>query len=499
MKQLQLNLDIEIPPNPPAWGHSLGAVDSSSTVPTEKRVLMTHQQQGLEWAQTREHYGLLMEMRLGKTLTAIRDVQLRPESGGLSTPRMVLVVAPVTVLGAWEKELWLEGEYYVNVNQYKGFDARAGAIGALLDPRIAQLHPRRWVLINYEVLRQMPGLATELGWNFVILDESTRIKNPQAQITKICLGGFRTAQHRVILTGMVSPEGPLNLWSQFTFLHGSFMGCYNYWKYRSKYFIPDDYGHWTAKMQVLADLKHAVHEKSFITRRADVNIGQKKIYERRIVKLEPAKLKEYRKVERDLETSGGSETQWQIVVNTWLARMAGGFTAEGAEFHKAKITELIHLLCGELSAEKAVVWFRFNDELRAVAKACAYANIPACSIYGETKPEDRTRYLRMFSQPNLSSTRVLLCQEQCAKFGIDCSAADTAIYYSNWYSNEARSQSEDRIVHPTKKAPLLIVDLITEHTIDEDVVEVLNDKKADATAFMMRLRTQQLRRIARGG
>ena len=71
--------------------------------------------------------------------------------------------------------------------------------------------------------------------------------------------------------------------------------------------------------------------------------------------------------------------------------------------------------------------------------------------------------------------------------GQDWSVADTAIYYSNEYSNDLRSQSEDRICHPKKKLPLLIIDLNTESSIDEKVRKILKDKNFDSRMFMSRL------------
>jgi len=73
-------------------------------------------------------------------------------------------------------------------------------------------------------------------------------------------------------------------------------------------------------------------------------------------------------------------------------------------------------------------------------------------------------------------------------------SADTAIYYSNYYSFEMRTQSEDRIIHPLKQTPLLYVDLVTENTIDEDVVEILQTKKLRAVGFMRLLRRELMKK-----
>jgi SNF2 family DNA or RNA helicase len=58
------------------------------------------------------------------------------------------------------------------------------------------------------------------------------------------------------------------------------------------------------------------------------------------------------------------------------------------------------------------------------------------------------------------------------------------------YSCEARVQSEDRIIHPQKKTPLLYIDLVSKGTIEEDVLKILQRKKIGSKAFMVDLKEE---------
>ena len=177
------------------------------------RPLMPHQQDYQRHAAKFNHNACLLEMRLGKTLATIRwDVSLSSKSLA-SEP--ILVVAPLSVLEAWEKELTLEYERYVLVSG-KSFDKRTD----LVVNEAFGVEGRTWVLINYESLRATPGLAF-LEWFTVVADESTIIKNNQAAITKLFTKGFRETKHRTILAGMPRPESELDLFSQFQFLYGA--------------------------------------------------------------------------------------------------------------------------------------------------------------------------------------------------------------------------------------------------------------------------------------
>ena len=74
--------------------------------------------------------------------------------------------------------------------------------------------------------------------------------------------------------------------------------------------------------------------------------------------------------------------------------------------------------------------------------------------------------------------RVLVLQQATAQTGVDLSAADTAIYFSTPPGQMARVQTEDRILSLKKSSPLLYVDLVVKGSVDEDVMELLAEKKA---------------------
>jgi hypothetical protein len=71
--------------------------------------------------------------------------------------------------------------------------------------------------------------------------------------------------------------------------------------------------------------------------------------------------------------------------------------------------------------------------------------------------------------------------------GVDLSEAEVAIVLSNYFDFEIRAQMEDRIVHPKKARPALIVDIVAESSIDEDVLQALVDKRTDSRTFNSRL------------
>ena len=340
----------------------------------QKRTLLLHQEHALTYARGRKAVAWFMEMRLGKTLTAIRWAQeneLNP----------ILVVAPLTVLAAWEKELRLEGESEI-----------CYLTGLPKKTRWQKLMetPARWYLITYESLRITPTIC-ELPWRLVIADESTKIRNPKAQITKLMRRQLAHVPYRALLSGLPAPEDIIDYFEQMCFLHGSFMGYDNYWSFRQRYFQPGWGGFgWIAKKGTVEAVRTAVQETSFMLTRKDAGIGSKKIYEKRYVYLPTDARKVYEEATKDWQI-GDSMTKWAPVVRHWLARIAGGFSPEGQLLHDAKLKALLELLEGELKRESVVVWFRYNHELRYVAKMLRKRKISCVEVYGDVKREDREK------------------------------------------------------------------------------------------------------------
>jgi superfamily II DNA or RNA helicase len=103
-------------------------------------------------------------------------------------------------------------------------------------------------------------------------------------------------------------------------------------------------------------------------------------------------------------------------------------------------------------------------------------------IYGAVPPHEREAIRESFQRGDI---KVVVCQEDCVKAGLDFSAADTIFYFSNSLSGDARIQSEDRIVHLSKTGKIvLIVDIVVEDSVDDIILDMVSGKKIDSAIFM---------------
>ena len=285
---------------------------------TKLREPMPHQIKALDFLSDKDHAALFMEMRLGKTLVAIRGLVQKGANH-------VLIVCPLSVVGSWQRELDLEGITHVHIR---------GAFPQRIEMVNTARSEGAWCIIGYESLRSTSELA-RIEWDGVVLDESTKIKGPKSKITKLCLGGFRNARHRLILSGLPAPESPMDYYSQMAFLRDRFMGCSNFWTWRGRHFRPD-YNGWNWVPFPDTPTKIATHtaKDAFVLDRKSAGIGETKIHEQRTVAMTPKQREQFLLARDEFcrEVDGGVEmTQLAVTRFIWMQRIAGGMSADGDE------------------------------------------------------------------------------------------------------------------------------------------------------------------------
>lgn len=188
------------------------------------------------------------EMRTGKTKICIDGAQFLFIAGVIDR---VLVVAPSPVRDVWydpqigelHKHLW-EGmyaritEFHAVIREWR--HAPKDAYGPFQQYASS---PMQWMVTNYEFLRRKPRLTQLLPYctnkTLMICDESSFIKNYDAEQTKACFT-LRKACSRIIeLNGTPISHSPLDLFSQGNLLHPSILQCKYITHYKSRYAVQE--------------------------------------------------------------------------------------------------------------------------------------------------------------------------------------------------------------------------------------------------------------------
>jgi SNF2 family DNA or RNA helicase len=431
--------------------------------------LTYYQENAQAYASTVTHPALIMDMRLGKSVVSDRVADMYDA-------RTRLILTELGAFHGWKTVFTEQDQPWLDLRTVTP-NRREDAVVKVLDSR----HPC-YVLANYELACAMPILG-DLPWDYVAADESRKIANPATAVSQLCTRKFRDVGHRSILCGLPAPESELELFQQFLFLHGKFMGHTNYYKFRYEYFKPGMHGNnWGLKKGARAAIKEALHAKSFVLRRKDV-VDERNVFEHRTVEMTSRQRKIYESVAKDFAWQDSDdkwqETQWRMTAEMWMQRLAGGFTPDGEEvLSEAKMLEIISLASGQLQGEQMVIWFKFRKELQYVLSALEKRKYRCVYVDGTVLDDDKELAQKRFQS---GDAQFILATEKSLKKGADLSAADVAIYYSNEYSIDDRFQTQDRIFNMNKVGtPLLYIDLMTEDSVDDDVAAKIRDQGFNA-------------------
>ncbi|MFC4861232.1 type I Zorya anti-phage system protein ZorD [Pseudomonas sp. MAHUQ-62] len=206
--------------------------------------LREHQLKGVAWMQHLFRLapdrvaGCLLadDMGLGKTIQLLTFVTWYLEQQPEDEP--VLIVAPVSLLDNWEREL--QRFFYADalpvLKLYGGAlsalkfrkeeipnELQAKGIKNLLRP--GWMGDARIVLTTYETLRDQEFSLARQQWAIVICDEAQKIKNPAAMITQAAKAV--PARFRVACTGTPVENTLIDLWCLFDFIQPGFLGGLN--------------------------------------------------------------------------------------------------------------------------------------------------------------------------------------------------------------------------------------------------------------------------------
>lgn len=456
-----------------------------------KRKFRPHQSECFRYCREQNHPAVFMQMRLGKTLVVIRRVQMYKPRGRFLR---VLVVAPNSALGSWEKELKTEGVRFIN------------ASGLEPQTKTDALHCPFWILINKEAHLQVGRYMRHQHWDAVILDESTFIKNVRAsrtklvdgstkpagpvQVTSFFLNNFRSVPHRWIMTGRPNPQSDLELWSQLAFLDGTAFGCRSYWEFRSRFFKQKRTGHgWKPKTGTQSFIKEYLAERAFVMSRKDAGMDVDKIYTERVLHLPQQLETAYQTIEREmiLEWDGIeiARTMHTLPKFNWLRQMCGGFV-DGKLVWNGKVEEIKYLLETELKDESVVILCNFRHEVREVHRSLLRCTSTR-GMAGDMAAADRRTIVADFQKKRF---KVLVSTVDVVKTGENLSVSDTLIYYGPPAGTEAWLQSQDRILDIAQEGSLFIINLVVANSVDTDCLEVLKDN--DNRGYHMMRRIYQL-------
>lgn len=405
----------------------------------------------------------------GKTRAAIDVYEIKKKKKEVTNG---LVVCPLSMLYKWcdQIEAWSGN---TNVCPLTGTKEEKKEILSL---------GFEWYVVTYETLERYKDDFNFVDdkW-FIILDETTKIKNPKAKRTKACFELGLKTKHKLILTGTPVTQNAYDVFSQFRFLDNGKTFGFSYDEFINKYFFKNGYK-LILKRDASKEISDLMFGKSTRFLKKDCLDIPEKLYDTRILDMPSENRARYDEMLRYAITEiEGSEKVTAPIILTQLLRLSqitSGFVKDVVNTEVAfevnpKLNALAEIL--EEAEGKVIVWSRFKYDVANILKLCEKMGIKAVSIYGEDNAIRRTENVRLFQED--VDTKVIVGTASTGGHGIDLVAAKTVVYYSNSYSLEQRLQSEDRAHRAGQINQVQYIDLLCKDTIDVSIYKILRNKK----------------------
>lgn len=429
---------------------------------------LAHQTTGTAFLRANKRAALFDEQGLGKSKQLIDAIGGEIAAGGLGG---ALIVCPNGLKSNWADEV-------------KKFSSLTYAVfGSGRQARRVAFRSLRaaFYIINYEaVASESASLKALLRFKpmALVLDESHRIKTPDAKVTKAILQLRTYAARRYIMTGTPVANKPDDLWSQMYFLDdgeslGStfeqFQKCY-----RSS----------TGGYQNIDALRDRIASRSLRRTKEDSLELPPKVYARISVELVGRQREMYDQMRHDLELwvrslSGDEVLEKADAILARMIRLAqlasnpalldAGYSETPSKF--VALDSLLGRYLGE-AGRKVIVWTSFVDNIRVLA--ARYPQWRPVTIHGEMDNRSRDSAVRAFRHD--SDTRLLVANPAAAREGLTLTEANVAIYLDRTFNLVDYLQSQDRIHRISQTRECDIVLLVARGTIDEFVDFSLEQK-----------------------
>lgn len=467
-----------------------------------KRKVWEHQRVAIEDRVIKErlnNFGLFFEVGTGKTGTAINI--MRHWYKDVGQIMKTIIFSPPITLTNWKAE-W---EINSNVDPKKII-----ILTGHNKDRLALFNKHKdsncIFITNYEALL-MPDLQKAfVEWepHVVVCDEGHKIKDHTSKRAKLLFPISDKAYYRLLLTGTPILNSYMDLYSQFRFLDRGETFGKNFFAFRGKYFYDKNVGmsrgsyfpDWRPRPNIAEELERLISQKSMVAKKKDCLTLPPLVKQTFKAGMTKEQSKAYTAMKKDLVayiegSDKAAVAQLALTKALRLQQIVSGFVKlDDGTIHRFKdsprekdLKELLKDLCPQ---NKVLVWAVFHENYETIRKVCEELKLKYVEVTGEISEKQKREAVEQFkSDPDCC---VFIGHPLSAGIGINLIEASVAVFYSRNFSLEQYLQAEGRNYRGGSEVHSSIThyDLVTEGTIDEDVLESLANKQAISDSVLLK-------------
>ena len=332
-------------------------------------------------------------------------------------------------------------------------------------------------LINLENVAWLCGVSDKLVFTNLVIDESSRFKDPSTKRFKALKKHLKGFSRRIILTGTPTPQGVADLWSQVGILDLGARLETSLTKFRDKYLQPDQFNRhtrvvysWKPKSGAAKAIQDKVSDICFSLKAEDyLQLPElTSLYHK--VEIDKNVREKYEQLKKDMVVDIKKEKitapTAAALANKLLQFTSGAVYNEDGETHEVHRSKLEYLeSIMEESSSPTLVFYHFKHSLQRLR-----LQFPQAVVLDDDNIEAWRR----------GEIRMLLAHPQSGGIGLNlqCNVGDTAqtVWFDLPWSSENYIQANARIYRQGQEKPVIIHHLIVSNSVDERVVDVLQGK-----------------------
>ncbi|UPZ36451.1 DEAD/DEAH box helicase [Sphingobacterium sp. PCS056] len=436
--------------------------------------LRSYQHDGLNWLNFLDEFNfggcLADDMGLGKTIQIIAfilDQRIKVKNN------CNLLVLPTTLIFNWKNEL---DKFAPSIKTLvlQGADRQKNTQG---------FEQYELILISYHNLLTDINHLKKQAFNYIFLDESQQIKNPNSQryqaVTKL------TARNRIVITGTPIENSTMDLFAQLSFANPGLLGSKKYFK--DVYTTPID---GFSNKKRLEELQRKV--KPFILRRTKTEVAKELPAKNEIVlycEMKPAQRHIYDTYEKEfrefISVKDGDEIRKspmhvlkgltklrQICNSTKLLKTEDLSVEQDA----CKIEMLVEQVLDKSPYQKIIIFSQFVSMLNLIETALSKHDITALKLTGQTR--DRQYIVSQFQEND--AQRVILISLKAGGTGLNLTAASLVYLVDPWWNPAVEAQAIDRAFRIGQAKDVTAIRLICPDTVEDKIMKLQANKTAIA-------------------
>lgn len=444
-----------------------------------KAKLREYQHHGLNWLAflDKNQLGgcLADDMGLGKTLqtiTFLQHLKLKNPKGQPS-----LIIAPTSLIFNWGNEIekfcptlkmltFVGANRIENKDKFNKYDLIISTYGSLLN--------------DIEFLK-------DFKFNYIILDESQAIKNPNSKRYKAVR--LLNSYNKIALTGTPIENNTFDLYAQLNFLNPGLLGNMSHFKTNFSDAIDKEKDSDAAqilgkivapfmlrrtKEQVATELPEKTESIIF----CEMEKEQRKVYD-----TFKNKYRDY--LLNKIDENGVEKSQMYILDGLTKLRQICNSTAlipseEDFGNYSVKLEALMENIKEKTGNHKILVFSQFVKMLQIVKTRLEEEHITFEYLDGQTT----NRQEKVENFQNNADVRVFLISLKAGGTGLNLTEADYVFIIDPWWNPAVENQAIDRCYRIGQTKKVMAYRMICKDTIEEKIVSLQQKKKTVASSII---------------